>query len=144
MSRSASLVSVVMPVYNGERHLREAIDSVLRQTHRNLELIVVDDGSTDGSAEIARAFGDQVRLIRQANVGSAVARNVGIASARGEFVAFIDADDGWVSNKLELQVRYLVEHPDVGMVYHGWIVWEGDAPALAALEALARLAVPDE
>ncbi len=111
----ASLVSVVIPVFNGERFLAEAIQSVLDQTYRPLELIVVDDGSTDRSAPIARSFPD-VRLIEQPHSGPATARNTGVAAARGAFLAFLDADDLMPADKLTRQVEHLRKHPEAGCV----------------------------
>lgn len=109
------LVSVVLPVYNGDRWLAEAIDSVLGQTYRPLELIVVDDGSSDGSSGIL-VRSPQVISIHQANAGCAVARNRGIAAARGAFIAFIDQDDRWTPGKLAIQVEHLRTHPELGYV----------------------------
>jgi glycosyltransferase involved in cell wall biosynthesis len=103
MSDSAS-VSVVIPCYNGAKFLRETIASVLAQTHPVLEVLVVDDGSTDDSASIAEGFGPPVRVIRQPNQGESVARNRGIAEAKGEWVGFLDADDKWASDKLAVQI----------------------------------------
>jgi len=99
------LISVIIPVYNGERYLAEAIESVLAQTYRPIELIVVDDGSTDGSAEIVQQFGPPVRYHYQPNAGVSSARNSGVELARGELLAFLDADDLWVENKLTMQLR---------------------------------------
>ncbi len=113
MTEYSSLVSVIIPVYNCERFLAEAIESVLAQTYRPLEIIVVDDGSTDQSANTARSYKD-IQYIYQPNQGIAVARNTGLAAAQGEFIAFIDADDVWLPNKLEVQVGYLIEHPRAG------------------------------
>lgn len=101
------LVSVVVPVFNGERFLREALESILGQDYRPLEVLVVDDGSTDRSGEIAREFPAPVRLLRQANQGPATARNYGAASAAGEMIAFLDADDLWLPGKLGKQVALL-------------------------------------
>lgn len=97
-------VSVVIPCYNGAAYLRETLESVVHQTAHPLEVVLVDDGSTDGSAEIAEAFGPPVRVIRQENQGESVARNRGIEEARGEWVAFLDADDIWKPEKLERQL----------------------------------------
>jgi len=99
-----SSVSVIIPVYNGERFLREAIQSVLDQTYRPSELIVVDDGSDDQSAQIAKSFGPLVELLSQPNRGPGEARNAGIRKASGEFLAFLDADDIWLKDKLEKQM----------------------------------------
>lgn len=107
------LVSVIIPVYNGEKYLGEAIQSVLDQDYRPIEIIVVDDGSTDRSAEIARSYAG-VSYLYQENQGVSVARNAAIAMARGEFLAFLDADDRWTPNKLSTQVGYHLTHPEIG------------------------------
>jgi glycosyltransferase involved in cell wall biosynthesis len=99
-----SLISCIVPVFNGERYLREALDSICAQSYRPLEIIVADDGSTDGTAALVAVFGDQVRYLRQSNQGPAAARNLGIRAAKGEFVAFLDADDLWHREKLERQM----------------------------------------
>ena len=109
------LVSVIIPVYNGERYLAKTIDSVLAQTYQFIEIIVIDDGSTDGSTKIAQSY-EAVRYIHQPNQGVPVARNTGIAAAKGEFIAFLDQDDTWDTNKLALQVEYLVKNPELGYV----------------------------
>lgn len=109
------LVSVVVPVYNGERYLGEALKSIFAQDYRPLEVIVVDDGSTDTSASIARSF-EEINYFYQQNQGPSAARNAGIAAASGEFIAFLDADDVWLPNKLSIQVKYLMDHPEVGFV----------------------------
>lgn len=110
---SPPLVSVIVPVYNGERYLAEALDSVVAQTYRPLQVIVVDDGSSDASALIA-AGRPEVHLIKQANRGVSAARNAGIEMATGEFVAFLDADDLWLPDKLACHVAYHRENPDIG------------------------------
>jgi glycosyltransferase involved in cell wall biosynthesis len=113
-----------MAVYNGERHLRATCESVLGQTYKAIEVIIVDDGSTDSTGEILEAFqarDARVRLIRQENRGVAAARNAAIAAASGEFIAPIDADDLWHPKKIERQVRRFQEcPPDTGMVYCWW------------------------
>jgi len=116
---SQPTVSVVIPVYDSERYLSEAIRSVLVQTHRPLEIVVVDDGSTDGSVAVARRFGTLVRVIRKEHQGIGATRNVGIAAARGELVAFLDADDVWLPDKLERQVALLQTDPGTEMVFGG-------------------------
>ena len=106
------LISVIMPVLNGERFIAEAIASIHAQNYPNLEILVIDDGSTDNSAEIAEQMGAIV--FKQAkNTGIAAARNRGLAAARGQLIAFLDADDLWVQNKLELQLKVLQKHPDI-------------------------------
>ena len=109
------LVSVVIPVYNGERYLAAAINSVLRQDYGPLEIIVVDDGSIDRCAEIAKSF-QGVKYTYQENQGHAAARNTGIASAIGDFIGFLDADDLWTPEKISKQVDRLKQHPSTGYV----------------------------
>lgn len=118
MSATGPTVSVVIPCYNGAAFLAETLRSVLGQTYAPLEVIVIDDGSTDNSATIAAGFGPPVRVVRQENRGESAARNRGIALARGDWVALLDADDLWEPEKLELQVHALRDAPgDVVCVY---------------------------
>lgn len=106
-------VSVVVPVYNGAPFLAEALASVLAQSYEPLEVVVVDDGSSDSSARVAMSFAG-VRCLRQPNRGVAAARNAGVAASSGELVAFIDQDDRWTPAKLRRQVPYLQGHPGTG------------------------------
>jgi glycosyltransferase involved in cell wall biosynthesis len=106
------LVSIVVPVYNSEAFLRETLDSVFALEYEPFEVIVVDDGSTDGSADIAESYA-RVHCIRQENRGPSEARNVGVRLARGEFVAFVDSDDIVLPHKLSAQVGHLLNHPEV-------------------------------
>lgn len=108
-------VSVVIPVRNGAAFLAEALQSVQGQTRPADEIVVVDDGSTDDSAAIAEAC-DGVLVLRQAQAGPAAARNAGVAATSGELIAFLDADDTWMPDKLALQVRELEAQPEVGGV----------------------------
>jgi glycosyltransferase involved in cell wall biosynthesis len=110
------LVSVVIPTYNYARYLPEAIDSALAQTFTDREIIVIDDGSTDDTAQVVRRFGDRVIYEAQVNAGLPAARNRGCALARGEYLAFLDADDVWMPDKLERQLRTLRENPTAVMV----------------------------
>ena len=110
------LVSVVIPVFNGERFLREAVRSVLDQQYAPLEIIIVDDGSTDGTATVARSLPATVRYLHQPNQGPAAARNRGIEQAQGGLIAFADADDLWPPAKLEFQLPYLISDPAVEIV----------------------------
>ncbi len=120
-----SLISCIVPVYNSERYLKEALDSILVQTYRPLEIIVVDDGSTDGTAEVVAGYGKGVRTVWQPNAGPAAARNRGLSLVQGEFVAFLDADDLWDPEKLERQMARFRARPDldysVTYVQNFWI-----------------------
>lgn len=100
-------VSVVIPLYNARDVIRETIGTVLAQTWKDYEIIVVDDGSTDGSGEVVRSFGDNVRYGRQENAGVAMARNHGMAESKGAYIALLDHDDLWDPTKLEKQVWLL-------------------------------------
>jgi glycosyltransferase involved in cell wall biosynthesis len=106
------LVTVIIPTYNRAWCLQEAADSVLAQEFKDFELIVVDDGSTDATAALLAAYGDRVRVLRQANRGVSAARNAGIAAARGKLIAFLDSDDIWLPRKLSAQVHFFQSHPD--------------------------------
>ena len=98
-------VSVIIPNYNYARFIGEAIESVLAQTYQPLEIIVVDDASTDDSIKVIESFGDKVKLIRQENGGVGKARNTGARNAGGDFLAFLDADDIWLPEKIEKQIK---------------------------------------
>lgn len=121
------LVTVIIPTYNRALLLPRAISSVLKQTMSDLELLVVDDGSTDGTAAVVRALGDRrIRYLPQANAGVAAARNRGMREARGELVAFLDSDDEWSPHKLARQVACLQQAPaEVGLVYTGTVDDDG-------------------
>jgi glycosyltransferase involved in cell wall biosynthesis len=107
-----SRVSVVIPTYNRAGLIRETLDSVLAQTHRDIEVLVVDDGSTDDTAAIIGAYGSLVRYLRQPNAGQAAARNNGTRAATGDFIAFVDDDDLWLPHKLERQLAALTARSD--------------------------------
>src|SRR5262245_49109170 len=107
------VVSCIVPVFNGERYLREALESILVQTHRALDVLVVDDGSTDGTAAIAASYGDRVRHVRQENAGAPAARNLGLHAARGDFITFLDADDLWHPEKLARQMACFDADPSL-------------------------------
>ena len=106
------IVSVILPTYNRDWIVNEAIDSVLGQDFDACELIVVDDGSTDGTPHLLNAYGQQIRTIRQENRGVSAARNAGIRSARGRLIALLDSDDRWLPGKLSAQVDYFDAHPE--------------------------------
>jgi glycosyltransferase involved in cell wall biosynthesis len=117
--KSTPLISVILPTYNSALFLSPAVDSVLNQTFQDFELIVVDDGSTDETENILKAYKNSVRYIKKDHAGASAARNKGIAEARGEFIAFQDADDLWLPDKLQLQLDYFKAHPQVGVVFTG-------------------------
>ena len=98
------MISVLIPAYNAEKYISEAIESVLNQTYKNLEIIVVDDGSADKTRRVVESFGNKVKYHYQNNSGPGTARNVCINLSKGEYLAFLDADDIWTKNKLELQM----------------------------------------
>ncbi len=110
---AAPLVSVAMPVYNGAATVAEALRSLLAQTYAPIEIIVVDDGSTDGTWEVLQSFGASIRPIRQANGGIAAARNAGLRAARGEFIALMDHDDVAAPERIAAQVKFLRERPEL-------------------------------
>jgi hypothetical protein len=110
-------VSVVIPLYNGSAYIAETLTSIQRQTFDDLEVIVVDDGSDDGALDVVRNHPVQARLVEQPHLGVAVARNRGLALARGRWVAFLDQDDLWHPSHLERAVRWLVEHPPERIVF---------------------------
>ncbi len=111
------LVSVVIPAHNSRRYIVPALDSILSQKHRPLEILVVDDGSTDSTAEIVREFAGEVRLIEQEQSGHPAARNTGIRAAAGEFLAFLDHDDIWSPDKLERQLASFERNPSLDLVF---------------------------
>jgi glycosyltransferase involved in cell wall biosynthesis len=109
-------VSTIIPVHNGEKFLAGAIANVLEQDYQPLEIIIIDDGSTDGTREVAAQFKDKIRYIYQSNSGPAAARNHGIKIAKGNVIAFLDVDDLWSADKLKKQVECLVNNPSVQIV----------------------------
>jgi glycosyltransferase involved in cell wall biosynthesis len=133
-------ISVIVPAYNSERYLGEALQSVLSQTRRPFEVIVVDDGSSDGTPSVASSFGDDVHYVRQPNGGIGAARNHGVDLAAGDYIAFLDADDVWEPDKLERQLAALEEEPQPDLVFG--LVRQFVSPELPA-EAKARLRCPD-
>ena len=117
LDNSPPKVSVVIPVFNGAGVIGETIESVLNQTFRNHEIIVVDDGSTDGSGEVLKQFSKHITLCRQQNQGVAITRNRGISIAKGEWIAFLDQDDLWYPQKLATQIDYVEKYPGVDFFY---------------------------
>jgi glycosyltransferase involved in cell wall biosynthesis len=121
------MISVIMPAYNGEQFIAQSIMSVLNQTFTDFELIVVDDGSTDRTAEIVSGIqrqDDRVRFLRQENSGQAAARNIGISKSQGDLIAFLDQDDLWIEQKLELQTK-AIEASGADIVFSGGYIFSG-------------------
>lgn len=113
------LVSVIIPTYNRAGFLEEALKSVLNQTYSNLEIIVVDDGSTDNTKEVLKPFKDKIKYFYQENKGPAAAKNTGLKSANGEYIAFLDSDDLWPSSKIEIQIENISDSENVNIVMGG-------------------------
>ena len=133
---SALTVSCIVPVYNGEEFLAEALDSIIAQSEPPFEIIVVDDGSTDGTPEVTRRYGERIRYQRQENAGPAAARNAGLEIANGELIAFLDADDLWHAEKLARQSARFIARPELGIsLTRGHNFW---IPELAHEEARLR------
>jgi glycosyltransferase involved in cell wall biosynthesis len=118
-------VTVVIPAYNGERYVADAVTSAIRQTHPALEIIVVNDGSTDETGNVLAGFGGRIRVVSQANKGLSAARNAGIQGAKGQWIGLLDADDTWRPKKLEYLVAEIQKEPSAGIIFsavHHW--WE--------------------
>jgi alpha-1,6-rhamnosyltransferase len=130
------LVTVIAAAYNGERFLKEALASVFAQDFDSFEVVFVDDGSDDHTAEIAKSF--PLRYVHQPNRGLPAARNAGLGIARGTLIAFVDDDDLLPPTKLSVQARYLLEHPHIGCVLgrQEWIVEEGIEPPNLARDVI--------
>ncbi len=133
------LVSVMMPAYNAARFIAEAIESVLAQTYQQWELLVVNDGSRDDTADIAGSYSDpRVRLINKENGGEASARNVALENSRGEFIAYLDADDVWLPHHLQVTVDFLLAHPEREAVYTDGLHYDPQGNRLKPLSARRR------
>ena len=154
------LISCVVPVFNGERFLGEALDSILGQSYTCTEIIVADDGSTDSTTAVLDRYGPRVRVVRQLTAGPASTRNLGLRAAIGEFIAFLDADDRWHPEKLTLQMETFRHEPELeACVTHAQMFWEASlaeeaeqlrdhpraapVPGFATTTLLARRAVFD-
>ena len=111
-------VSVVIPAFNSERWIKTCIDSVINQTAKAFEIIAIDDGSTDNTADIISGYGDAVHLICQDNAGVSAARNAGLEHAIGEWIAFLDADDWWAPDKIEKALCKITEDPSIQFLTH--------------------------
>ena len=116
-TNSKPVISVIVPTYDYGRFIGDSIRSVLEQTYTSYEIIVIDDGSSDETTSVLQQFDGRIRYVYQENRGPSAARNLGIKIARGEYISFLDADDLWTPNKLELQLSDINSHPDIGMVF---------------------------
>lgn len=130
------LVSVAIPVFNGRLTVAQALESLLAQTYRDLEIIVVDDGSTDGTEEVLHSFGSAIRVIRQHNAGIAAARNAGVVAARGDFIALMDADDVCEPERIAAQVRFLQQRADVILCCSDFSAFNAAGPVSASYSAV--------
>ena len=126
-------VTVIIPTFNCAAYVRETIDSVLNQPAKDVELIIVDDGSTDGTVDLVRDYGDKVRLFVQTNARVCAARNRGIAAATGQFICLLDHDDYWFPDKLQTELKHFETHAELGVVTSVAIRWhqnsDGTYPA---------------
>lgn len=132
-------VSVIIPTYNGERYIGEAIDSVLKQTYDDHEIIVVDDGSTDNTLQLLQSYGKQLNWIAQENQGVAASRNAGLQLAQGEYIAFLDQDDVFLPDKLAFQIPLLEQQPSLGLVSSGWQIVNATGNIVAAVQPWQKL-----
>ena len=113
---SSPAVSIIIPVYNAQKYLEETLQSVLAQTFQDFEIILIDDGSTDGTPEIIEKYSDRTICLKNDHRGPASSRNLGLEAARGSLIAFLDADDLWLPTKLEKQVAIMLAQPQFGLI----------------------------
>lgn len=136
-------VSIIIAAHNSERYLAQTLDSVTAQTTGDWEVILVDDGSTDATADIASAHPAGVRYLRQANVGPSSARNRGLDAANGDFVVFLDSDDVLLPTKIADQLECFAEEPELDLVFSGWQMVDSNLQALVTVEPWKAAEVPD-
>lgn len=139
--QNSPLVSTIITVYNGENYLSEAIQSVINQDYPHIDIIIIDDGSTDGSRGVAQQFGPPVQYYYQNNTGIAAAKNHGIKLSKGDFLAFLDADDLWTKNKIRKQIKVFNEDPTLDIVFSH--VKQFYSPELSE-EEKQKIRCPDE
>jgi glycosyltransferase involved in cell wall biosynthesis len=136
------MISIIIPTFNYGRFVTGAVDSALAQTYEDFEVIVVDDGSTDDTTERLAPYQNRIRYVYQPNQGLSAARNTGISTARGDWIALLDADDLWHPRKLEIQAAYLEAHPELGVLAADSLsAFDGIWPALRDLSAIASTQV---
>jgi glycosyltransferase involved in cell wall biosynthesis len=136
-------VTVIIPTFNCQQWVGQAIDSALDQTVAPAQVIVVDDGSTDGTGPLLAKYGERIHLLSQDNRGVAAARNRGLAEAGTEWIAFLDADDVWHPRKLELQLRLIADRPDLGLLGTGLFAWPCESIAALEEDAAAPVRIID-
>lgn len=127
-------VSVIIPAYNGDRYIGEAIESILSQTYNDYEIIVVDDGSTDNTRQVIQQYGNKIQYFSQTNQGVAASRNLGLTKAQGEYIAFLDQDDIFLPHKLASQVTLLEQNPSLGIANSGWQIVNQQGETKAAVK----------
>jgi glycosyltransferase involved in cell wall biosynthesis len=138
-------VSIVIPTFNCEKYIHQTLDSVIKQTFADFEIIVVDDGSTDKTTQIIKNYNYPVRLIVQNNAGVCIARNRGLEESKGRYVCFMDHDDYWYPEKLECQLKVFNEHPEAGVVHSTFINWQSDSDGnFPPPDSFSREDIPDE
>ncbi|MGB8543309.1 MAG: glycosyltransferase [Candidatus Acidiferrales bacterium] len=135
VSTPRSKVTAIIPVYNCAQYVTKAIDSVLAQTYPAREIIVVDDGSTDGTREVLQPYMNSIIYVYQKNAGEPAARNTGIRHATGEYIAYLDADDLWLPDKLQLQMEYFVAHPECKVVYTDMMTFDSSGILVESVRA---------
>jgi glycosyltransferase involved in cell wall biosynthesis len=135
---SAPKVSIIIPAYNAARYIRTSLRSVLEQTNKDFEVIVVDDGSTDDTKAAVLALPGAIHYIYQSNQGVSAARNTGIVAAKGELICFLDADDSWTPDKLRAQVEFLDKNPKIGLVFSDEEEFDEEGVHCSSLLAMSR------
>lgn len=138
------LVSVIIPAFNARPYIMDAIRSVRQQEYSPVEILLIDDGSTDGTADLVAEHAPEVRIIRQVNGGVSTARNTGLQHANGEFITFLDADDGWFPGKLHAQLACFKKQSEFGIVFHRWQVWRPDSNGVYQPPDLPSLNLPEQ
>lgn len=134
-------VSVIIPAFNGDRFIAEAVESVLNQTYQDYEIIVVDDGSTDRTQQVLEPYSNYIRYVYHPNQGVAVARNRGIELAQGEFIAFLDQDDVFLADKLAVQIALFEQNPELDIAHSGWQVVTASKDVLSSVQPWEGLPV---
>lgn len=127
-------VSVIIPVYNQEKYVKECVDSVIEQNYDKLEIILVDDGSTDNTSKILQSYGDKIKYIKQENQGPAASVNNGIKISQGSLVCWLGSDDAYMPNKIEHQVNLLLKEPSIDIVYSDYIMIDSNGSELTKVQ----------